>query len=352
MPEPRSVRDMGVSPDGDDSPMVTIFAPSPTLTVTVEDHPSGSDVHVHAGGQGVWQARMLRRMGCRVTMCCVLTGEIGGVLRHLLEDEGFEVSSVGRQGRGSAYVHDRREGKRRALVEQEGDPLGRHELDDVYGAVLKAAFESAAVILSGPAGSDAVPAEIYRRLAADLGEVEVPVVADLAGERMTAVLEGGVEVLKVSHEELLDDGLCTDDTVLSLRSAMEELRSRGAKAVIVTRADQPLLLMDDEGFTEVTLPRFEENEARGAGDSFTAGVVAALSGGETLRQAVSLGAAAGALNVTRHGLGTGDGEIIRRLREKVRIQDPSADETHPAAPESERLSPDELAALAGDGKEA
>ncbi len=27
---------------------VTIFAPSPTLTVTVEDHPQGSEIHVHA----------------------------------------------------------------------------------------------------------------------------------------------------------------------------------------------------------------------------------------------------------------------------------------------------------------
>ena len=27
---------------------VTIFAPSPILTITVEDHPSGDEIHVHA----------------------------------------------------------------------------------------------------------------------------------------------------------------------------------------------------------------------------------------------------------------------------------------------------------------
>ncbi|MFE5410358.1 hypothetical protein [Microbacterium sp. NPDC056569] len=42
---------------------VTIFAPSPTLTVTVEEHDDEPDIHLHSGCQGVWQARMLRRLG-------------------------------------------------------------------------------------------------------------------------------------------------------------------------------------------------------------------------------------------------------------------------------------------------
>mgnify|MGYP001148470696 CR=1 FL=1 len=45
---------------------IVIFAPSPVLTVTIEDDPDGPDVHFHAGGQGVWQARMLRRIGADV----------------------------------------------------------------------------------------------------------------------------------------------------------------------------------------------------------------------------------------------------------------------------------------------
>src|SRR6478736_10385836 len=103
---------------------VTIFAPSPTLTVTVEEHDGEPDIHLHAGGQGVWQARMLRRLGRSVTMCCTLTGEVGGMLRHLLEDEdeGVVVAGVVRPGRGSVYVHDRRGGERVVLAETEGDP--------------------------------------------------------------------------------------------------------------------------------------------------------------------------------------------------------------------------------------
>ena len=322
---------------------VTVFAPSPTLTITVEDHPQGSEIHVHAGGQGVWQARMLRRLGCEVTMCCVLTGEIGSVLGHLLEDEGLRVVAVERAGRGSAYVHDRRDGKRVAIAEEQGDPLGRHELDDLYTRMLDASSHSRAAILSGPAGDETVPADMYRRLASDLRDEERHVVADLAGSRMRAVVAGGVDVLKVSHEELREDGLIDDESAESIRTAMRALRDAGARAVIVTRSSAPLLLMDEHGTVEVSLPAFAEAETRGAGDSLTAGVVAGLVRGEPLRRAISLGAAAGALNVTRHGLGTGDGSAIRGLRERVRQRTIDADEV-PIA--EERTSPEGLAARA------
>ncbi len=324
---------------------VTILAPSPTLTVTVEDHPQGSEIHVHAGGQGVWQARMLRRLDVSVTMCCVLSGEIGRTLQHLLEDEGITVVAVEREGRGSAYLHDRRRGQRIVVAEEEGDPIDRHARDDLYGAVLHSSAESKAVLLSGPAGDATVPADIYRRLAIDLRDGQRPVIADLSGERLRAVVEGRIDVLKVSHEELRSDGLARDASVPEIVRAMYELRKRGAGAVIVTRSSEPLLLLDDHGVTEVSLPRLEENETRGAGDSLTAGVAAALTRGESLRDAVALGAAAGALNVTRHGLGTGDADTIAQLRESVRVHGLPQFDTDAVVPQG-RVSPDGLAALA------
>lgn len=327
---------------------VTIFAPSPMLTVTVEEHGGQPDIHLHAGGQGVWQARMLLRLGVSVTMCCTLTGEIGRMLRHLLEDEGLTVAGVERPGRGSAYVHDRRGGDRRVIAETEGEPLARHDLDELYGVALRDGLNSGLVILSGPAGDEALPADTYRRLAADLREGGARVVVDLAGKRLAAALEGGVDVLKVSHEELAHDGLLPDDSPAALLAAMRDLRARGAGAVIVSRAGDPLLLVDAQGFVEVEPPRMEVADTRGAGDSLTAGVAAGMARGESPREAILTGAAAGALNVTRHGLGTGDAEAIERLRDAVSLRELVDDS---AAGVDQRVtghvSPDGLAALAG-----
>ncbi|MCR2783581.1 MULTISPECIES: PfkB family carbohydrate kinase [unclassified Microbacterium] len=326
---------------------VTIFAPSPILTVTVEDHPTGSEIHVHAGGQGVWQARMLLRLGASVTMCCALTGETGRAMRHLLQDEGITVVAVLREGRGSAYVHDRRGGQRVVITAEEGDPIGRHELDELYGATLAAGLASKLVILSGPAGDSALPPDTYRRLASDLRAGGSAVLIDLAGKRLDAAVTGGVDVLKVSDEELLADGLISDRSVSSVRAAMRGLHERGARTVIVSRAAEPLLLLDERGVVEVSTPHLQVADTRGAGDSLTAGVAAGMAAGETARQAITLGAAAGALNVTRHGLGTGDARAIATIRPSVRVRDATySDEALPEQPVTGRVSPIGLAALA------
>lgn len=326
---------------------VTVFAPSPIVTVTVEDHPAGGEVHVHAGGQGVWQARMLRSLGVDVTLVCVLSGELGRLLRPLLAEEGIEVAAVTRDGRGAAYVHDRRAGHRDPLIEEPGDPLGRHELDELYGLALQNALQSGLMLLSGPMGEDALPADTYRRLAADARTAGVRVVADLAGERARAVVDAGVHVLKISHEELIDDGLAGDGGDDAVLRAMSGLARSGAETVIVTRAGAPILLMHDGTFTEITPPQMQEADHRGAGDSLTAGVVAALARGEDVRDAITLGAAAGAVNVTRHGLGTGQAEVIEKLRDAVTVRERDAAGVVEGA--DQHVTPDQLAARAEGG---
>jgi 1-phosphofructokinase len=317
---------------------IVIFAPSPVLTVTVEDHPDGPDVHFHAGGQGVWQARMLRRIGAEVTLCCVLSGESGRMLRHLLDDEGITVVAVEREARGGAYVHDRRGGERVKIVETGGAPISRHDLDEIYGLTLREGMGADLVILSGPAGDDTLPADVYRRLAADVRTAERPVIVDLAGERLTASLAGGVTVAKVSDEELLADGRVRENTTDQVIAAMKRMNDEGAAAVIVTRADKPFLVLVDGVLTEVTPPKMEIADTSGAGDSLTAGVAATLASGGTIEEAVMIGAAAGALNVTRHGLGTGDLEAITAMRELVTIRTLGGEAEGVVS-----LSPDELA---------
>lgn len=316
---------------------VVIFAPAPLLTVTLEDEAGSPDIHVHAGGQGVWQARMLCTLGRDVAICAALFGETGRVVRHLLEDEGIEVHAVEHPGHGAAYVHDRRGGEREPVAELPGDALTRHDLDDLYALVLREAMNARVVLLSGPAADGILPADVYRRLAADLAAIGIPVVADLAGARLAAALAGGVHVAKVSQDELANTADLEGTSVPELVAAAKRLRGSGAVNVLVTRANQPALLIEADSTHAVRFPPMVEVDVRGAGDSFTAALVAALAEGEPLHDAVRIGVAAGALNVTRHGLGTGDAEAIRRLRKHVELIPLDDDE-------AEMVTLDELAA--------
>ncbi|MDX2377425.1 PfkB family carbohydrate kinase [Microbacterium sp. LRZ72] len=327
---------------------VTIFAPSPVVTITIEDAGGTPDVHVHAGGQGVWQARMLRRLGVRVTLCCVLTGELGRITRGILDDDSIDIAAVERAGRGAAYVHDRRGGERTEIVESDGDGIARHDLDELYSMTLREGLRSRLVILSGPQGAGVLPAETYRRLAVDIRETGGRVIVDLAGERLSAALAGGVDVLKVSDKELRDDGLLDGDGMDAAIAVVRHLRERGAEAVILSRGGEPALLIDRDGVASVQPPRLATSDTRGAGDSFTAGLAAGLARGQPVRRAATLAAAAGALNVTRHGLGTGDPEAIEALREQVLVRSLDDDAGSGGEAGGEHVTPDGLAALADE----
>ncbi|NUO61569.1 MAG: phosphofructokinase [Hamadaea sp.] len=322
-----------------------VFAPAPQLTVTVERPSRGGtdEIHLHAGGQGVWQARMIASLGAQVVFCTALGGEAGQVLSTLIESEGIEPRVVETNSATGAYVHDRRGGERREVAVMPGEALGRHEQDELYGLALSEGLRSQVSVLSGMAETQVLPPDIYRRLAGDLRRNGGTVVADLSGAYLDAVLEGGLALAKVSHEELVRDGRAPTERTADLISAMRRLRDGGARAVVATRAEKPALALlpdPEDTIVEVRMPELEPADHHGAGDSMTAGIATVLAQGGDLPAAVRLGAAAGALNVTRHGLGTGRADAIARLVERVSLR---AYEGEPMPPMDGHATPDELA---------
>ncbi|HZQ77624.1 MAG TPA: PfkB family carbohydrate kinase [Acidimicrobiia bacterium] len=300
---------------------VCVFAPDPLLTVTVEAGSDGDEIHLHAGGQGFWVAQMIANLGVGVSLCGPFGGESGRVVRSLVERGGITVRAIRTAGSNGAYVHDRRSGDRVTVAETPPDPLGRHELDDLYGAALVLGLESDVAVLAGPGPweTPVVPADHYRRLAADLRANGATVVADLRGEPLSCALAGGVTVLKISHEELLADGRVENDGEDDLFEAMAGLRREGADHVVVTRAGDPALALIDDEPLAIDPPALEVVDHRGAGDSLTAGLAAGLARGLDLSGALRLGAAAAGLNVTRRGLATGDRREIDRLADHIEL---------------------------------
>ena len=306
--------------DASASPAVCVFMPSPVLTITIENLGDGDQHHIHAGGQGFWIARMIRRLGLAVWLAAPLGGDTGAVLRHLIEREEVGLCATDVGAENGSYIHDRRGGQRQAISEVRSDPLSRHDLDDFYDTSLVQVLDSDVLVLAGPSTVGVVPSQTYTRLARDARANGVRVVADLTGEALSAALEGGIDLLKVSHQELLDIGMLRDVCPASFIAVARELHAAGADNVVISRADEPALALLDGEAWEVRGPRLEPQEHRGAGDSMTAGLAVGLARGLGLRDAVRLGAGAGSLNVTRHGLGTGQREHVEQIADHVEIR--------------------------------
>ena len=84
------------------------------------------------------------------------------------------------------------------------------ELDDLYGITLAAGLDADAVFLTGPRNEGVLPAAVFERLCRDLRTEDCLVLADLSGDALTAGLRGGINFLKVSDEDLVDDRRLND----------------------------------------------------------------------------------------------------------------------------------------------
>lgn len=300
---------------------IAILDPAPLYTVTVERQEGRSpEVHFHAGGQGFWVARMVKQMGGTPVLCGPFAGESGRVIQVLIEGEGIAVKAVRSAGENGGYIHDRQEGERKVVVDIPSPVLRRHDADDLYDLVLMESLQAGIAVITGDGRRGVADPSFFTRLAHDLGNNGVVTVADISREALRA-LEGGVTFLKVSLEDLERDGFLGQGDGKDLHDLLQEFARTKARHVIVSRAADPALALVDGQLRYLQPPAFEPADHRGAGDSMTAALAAGLARNLATDELLRLAAAAGALNVTRHGLGTGTGSQIEQLAPRVRLLD-------------------------------
>jgi 1-phosphofructokinase len=305
-------------PSGD---RVAIFAPALVLHVEIHDtsteHP---EVHLHAGGQGYWVARMVDTLGCRPVPCGVVGGEPGEALRAIVAADGLESWLSTSALPSAVYIDDRRDGDNVRIVETPIQALGRHEIDELYSGTIGAAIACGVCVIAGTQLAPILPPSVLARLVGDLRRNDVTVVADVCGDLLEAVLEPGVDVVKLSHEELIRDRWATGDDVVSVVRGIRRLQRRGVRRVVVSRGDRSTIAADGDVVAESVAPRLEVVDGRGGGDSMTAALAVAERRGLDLDDALRLATSAAALNVSRHGLGTGRRDAIESLASRVEVR--------------------------------
>lgn len=300
------------------APRIAVFAPTTQLSVTVECTAGVEELHVHPAGQGYWVARMLRVLGEEPTLCTPLGGETGDVLRALLtdlSDDGFVDTSAA----NGSYVHDRRSGERVEVALIPSQPLDRHVVDDLVSTTLAHALAADVVVICGSNLDGNVEPSVFERVCRDVRPGGARVVADLGADELRSALAGGIDVLKLSDEEAVEGGWATSEETGDIVAAVHRLRDAGAVDVVVSRGERGALAALGDEWYEVTAPQLSIVEHRGAGDSMTAGLALGTRQGLDHVELLQLAAAAAALNVTRHGLASGDALAIERFRPLVDV---------------------------------
>jgi 1-phosphofructokinase len=301
---------------------VTVFGPHPMLSVTIEALTSdgGDDIHLHAAGQGVWVARMAAELGANPILCGFIGGESGTVLRPLLEQMDAEMRLIQTAEASGVYLHDRRSGERVPIAQAAAMPPSRHEIDELFSTTVAAAIDSGVLALCGPFPGEALPLEIYGNLVTDVKANGTPVVVDLSPPRLNSALEGGPDLVKINDWELAKYIEGPVDTTERMRAAAQKLLDAGAGAVIITRAEEPAMVLREEDGWELVPPRFERGSREGCGDSMMGGLAACIAAGLEWEETLRTAAAAGAANFLRAGLGSGSRSVIEDLARRVELR--------------------------------
>lgn len=304
-------------------PSVAIFAPHPLLTVTIEpEGQSRQSIHFHPGGQGVWVARMLKALDAEPVLCGLIGGESGDLLKPLLAQiaDGQRLRLVKSSAESGCYVTDRRSGRRELIAMSVSDPPSRHELDELFSIAVAEAIECGWLIVTNPMPGASLPLEVYGDLVGDVKANGCKALVDLSSPRLDSALRGEPDLVKINDWELAEYVMGPVDTDERLFSAVSLLHERGATTAIVTRGEGDALIVHEGDAWRLKPPKFENGFREGCGDSMMGAIGASLASGESLFDAIALGAGAGAANFLRHGLGNATGEVARRLATSVRIE--------------------------------
>ena len=318
--------------DAPTGPRVAVFSPAPALVLTFEHGEEGHapDIALNVGGQGPWVARAVTALGGTALLVAPLGGDTGRAASHLLAEhlaaDGGELRAVDVTAAIACYIEERKEGERTCLRDAPPGRFGQREVDDLYSAALTAALDAEVCVITGSPWTDHVDPHLFERLCTDLAKLGRRTVADLSGEQLEAALTGGVDWLKVAHDELgLDDPDGADEDTLWAEA--ERLATAGGhtRNVVVSRADRPALALVDGERSLVTVPALTPLDSRGSGDTMAAALAVGLAEGRPLDELLRRAAAAGAANAVHKGSGTPDLALVDRLAGEVTTTAPGSD---------------------------
>jgi len=144
---------------------------------------------------------------------------------------------------------------------------------------------------------------------------------DLSPPGLNSALEGGPDFVKLDDWQLAEflEGPATEPE--QLRTGARRVVEQGAGCVMVTRGGNPALIGTRDKLMELVPPRFSKGASEGSGDSMVGALAASLARGKSMEEALRWGAAAGAANFLRKGLGTGSRDVVSDLLPRVELRE-------------------------------
>lgn len=279
---------------------VSVLSLNPALDITYEIGQLLQDQKAHAlatrfdpGGNGINVGRALERLQIKAQVFCIVAGEIGLLLKHLLERQLSEVhyEMVKGETRINGTLLERQPG-----IQYEVSGLGptvpEAQLAKYLDNFVSRTGQGMAVLTGStqPGISTKLYAKLVERIRAQGG---LPVV-DSHDEVLRHAIAARPFLIKPNRfelETLLGYGL---PTLEAIATEARKIQQQGVDYICISLGGDGALLTGPENSWHARGPAVTVNSTVGAGDSMVAGLVAGFSREESaptaLRQAIACSA--------------------------------------------------------------
>ncbi|MFI5999111.1 1-phosphofructokinase [Streptomyces sp. NPDC051366] len=279
--------------------MILTVTPNPSLDRTYEV-PSldrgavlrATGDRVDPGGKGVNVSRALAAAGVLTTAVLPLGGASGTLIAELLGAQGVDVTAVTVAGQTRSNISLVEPDGTLTKINAPGPELTAEESGLLLETVRTAAGDPVWIAACGSLPLGLAP-EWYADLVARAREAGAKVALDTSGPALTAALQARPDLIKPNAAELAQAVGRPLATLGEVARAAQELRSRGAGAVLASLGADGQLLVSAEGTFHGTAPVAAVRSDVGAGDASLAGfLIAGGTGPGALASALAHGAAA------------------------------------------------------------
>ena len=254
------------------------------------------------GGGGINVARAIRRLGGSAVALFPAGGPAGRLLEELLDSEGVERLAVPIAGwtRENLNAREEETGRQFRFV-MPGPRLSVSEWRACLEEVARIRPFPEFLVASGslPPG---VPEDFYVYLAGLARERGARLVVDASGPALSRALEEGVYLCKPSLREFQEwTGERAGGEADWKRHARRAVEQGACEVLVLSLGAGGVLWVSKDNEERLAAPAVAAVSSVGAGDSMVAGIVAWLSAGRSLSEAVRFGVAAASAAVMNPG---------------------------------------------------
>jgi 6-phosphofructokinase 2 len=277
------------------------------------------DVRRDPGGGGINVARVVKRRGGQAIAVVPAGGPVGERLEAMLRAERLacRVTPIAGETREDFTAEDQSTGTEYRFV-LPGPRLTRGELARVQAAAL--ALAPAVLVLSGSLPTGA-PMACFAQLAAGARSAGAKVAVDTSGSPLAKTLAAGVWLAKPNLAELEAlIGRRLADMASRLAACRRIVDDGGAELVALSMGREGAMLVGaHEAWRAAALP-ITPASSIGAGDSFLAGLVLALTHGAAPSEALRCAVAAGSAALLAPGTQLARRADVTRLGPRVNVE--------------------------------